>query len=251
MERKFKSKPFYYKIKGEYALFTDPITKGGGEKFTYQIPTYQALKGITEAIYWKPTLIYYVESVKVINKIMTETKGIRTLFKKGNNDLSYYTYLKNVEYLVKVYFEWNLNYSDLKEDRQEIKHEQIFLRSLEKGGRRDIFLGSRECLGYVERITKEEYENSKSYYENENLNFGIMFHSFIYPNEVKEKVKNLQSTFSQIQMKDGEVEFIRPEDCQIRNELGNYQIKEFEYNKSIRSVDFEIVDYKKAGEIGE
>ena len=50
MERKFKSKPFYYKIKGEYALFTDPITKGGGEKFTYQIPTYQALKGITEAI---------------------------------------------------------------------------------------------------------------------------------------------------------------------------------------------------------
>ena len=58
MERKFKSKPFYYRVKGEYALFTDPVTKGGGEKFTYQIPTYQALKGITEAIYWKPTLIY-------------------------------------------------------------------------------------------------------------------------------------------------------------------------------------------------
>ena len=78
-----------------------------------------------------------------------------------------------------------------------------------------------------------------------------MFHSFIYPNEVKEKVKNLQSTFSQIQMRNGEIEFIRPEDCQIRNELGNYQIKEFEYNKSIRSVDLEIVDYKKAGEIVE
>ena len=52
-------------------------------------------------------------------------------------------------------------------------------------------------------------------------------------------------------MKNGEIEFIRPEDCQIRNELGNYQIKEFEYNKSIRSVDLEIVDYKKAGEIVE
>lgn len=61
MERKFQSKPFYYKVKGEYALFTDPVTKGGGEKFTYQVPTYQALKGITEAIYWKPTLILYFQ----------------------------------------------------------------------------------------------------------------------------------------------------------------------------------------------
>lgn len=37
-----------YKVYGRYALFTDPLTKTGGEKFTYQIPTYQALKGITE-----------------------------------------------------------------------------------------------------------------------------------------------------------------------------------------------------------
>lgn len=44
-----------FKVYGRYALFTDPLTKTGGEKYTYQIPTYQALKGICESIYWKPT----------------------------------------------------------------------------------------------------------------------------------------------------------------------------------------------------
>lgn len=35
-----------FKVYGKYALFTDPLTKIGGEKCSYQIPTYQALKGI-------------------------------------------------------------------------------------------------------------------------------------------------------------------------------------------------------------
>ena len=36
-------------VSGRYALFSDPITRVGGEKLTYQVPTYQALKGILEA----------------------------------------------------------------------------------------------------------------------------------------------------------------------------------------------------------
>lgn len=39
-----------YTVFGRYALFTDPLSKTGGEKCSYQIPTYQALKGITESI---------------------------------------------------------------------------------------------------------------------------------------------------------------------------------------------------------
>ena len=53
-----KANSIEYKVYGEYALFTDPLTKTGGEKFSYQVPTYQALKGITESIYWKPTLCW-------------------------------------------------------------------------------------------------------------------------------------------------------------------------------------------------
>ena len=41
------------------------------------IPTYEALKGITESIYWKPTIIWIIDAVRVMNPIQTETKGIR------------------------------------------------------------------------------------------------------------------------------------------------------------------------------
>ena len=63
-----------FKVYGKYALFTDPLTRVGGEKFTYQIPTYQALKGILESIYWKPTIIWKIEKC-VMNPIQTESKG--------------------------------------------------------------------------------------------------------------------------------------------------------------------------------
>lgn len=81
MDKKRNSVEF--KLTGRYALFSDPVTRIGGEKFTYQIPTYQALKGITESIYWKPTFIWYIDAVRVIKKIQTESKGIKTLQMDG------------------------------------------------------------------------------------------------------------------------------------------------------------------------
>ena len=105
---------FEYRVYGKYALFTDPITKTGGEKFTYQIPTYQALKGITESIYWKPTIQHYIDEVRVMNIIRTQSQGIRPIhFNDEKNDLSIYTYLTDVEYEVRGHFEWNENRKDL------------------------------------------------------------------------------------------------------------------------------------------
>ena len=80
------------------ALFSDPITRVGGEKFSYQVPTYQALKGILESVYWKPTFIWVIDAVRIMNKIQTEGKGIRPIKMSGGNDLAYYTYLKDVRY---------------------------------------------------------------------------------------------------------------------------------------------------------
>lgn len=53
------------------------------------------------------------------------------------------------------HFEWNLNRPDLAADRNENKHYFIAKRMLERGGRRDIFLGTRECQGYVEPVSLE------------------------------------------------------------------------------------------------
>jgi CRISPR-associated protein Cas5d len=241
MENIFKSKPFYYRLYGDYALFTDPVTKGGGEKFTYQIPTYQALKGITEQIYWKPTINYFIDSVKVVKKIQTETKGIRTPLKNGTNDLNYYTYLRDVEYLVKFHFEWNFNYPELLDDRNEIKHEQIILRSLSRGGRRDLFLGTRECIGYVEKLKEKEYQSASSYYDGKKLSFGIMFHSFVYPNEAEGKQSDqiLVSNFTDIKMENGEISFVRPEECQIQHNLRNYSFKQFS-KENVKFVEEEL-----------
>ena len=152
-----------YKVYGRYALFTDPLTKTGGEKFTYQIPTYQALKGITESIYWKPTFIWVIDSVRIMNTIQTESKGMRPIKYSGGNDLASYTYLKDVEYHVKAHFEWNENRPELQADRNEDKHYQIAKRMIERGGRRDIFLGTRECQGYVEPCRFKDDMGAVSY----------------------------------------------------------------------------------------
>ena len=66
-------------VYGDYALFTDPITKMGGEKFSYQVPTYQGLKGIVESTYWKPTIMYIIDEVRILNPIQMESKGIRPM----------------------------------------------------------------------------------------------------------------------------------------------------------------------------
>ena len=91
-------------VYGDYALFSDPITRVGGEKSSYQIPTYEALKGILASVYWKPTLIWYIDKVRVLNQIQTESKGVRPIKMSGGNDLAYYTYLKKCAYQVQAHF---------------------------------------------------------------------------------------------------------------------------------------------------
>ncbi len=214
-----KENSIEYRLSGRYALFTDPITKIGGEKNTYHIPTYEALKGITQSIYWKPTIIWIVDKVRIMHKISTESKNIKTLlYSGGGNDLSVYTYLKDVEYQVKAHFEWNLERPDLEKDRNENKHFDIARRSLEKGGRRDIFLGARECQGYVEPCN---FGEGSGFYDNEDLfSYGLMFHGFDYPTEVA--TKKLIARFWQAKMEKGIIEFPRPENCSITREIRDY-----------------------------
>ena len=79
---------------GRYAMFTDPLTRVGGEKCSYHVPTYEALKGIAKSIYWKPTLIWVIDAVRVMKRIRTQTKGTKPLdFSGGGNSLAIYTFL--------------------------------------------------------------------------------------------------------------------------------------------------------------
>ena len=200
-------------VYGRRALFSDPITRVGGEKFSYQIPTYEALRGILESVYWKPTFIWYVDKVRVMNKIQTESLGMRPIKYNDarSNELSYYTYLKDVRYQVRAHFEWNMNESreQLAHDRDEHKHHNIAKRMIKRGGRRDIFLGTRECQGYVEPC---KFGNGESAYDGwGELDFGVMFHGFDYPDDTGED--KLWSRLWRPVMRDGIISFLMPEEC--------------------------------------
>ena len=201
-----------FKVYGKYALFTDPLTKMGGEKCSYHIPTYEALKGIISSVYWKPTIIWVVDKVRVMNRIRTQTRSAKPIEYSGGNSLAIYTYLADVEYQVQAHFEWNLKGEDMAKDRNENKHYFVAKRMIEKGGRRDVFLGARECQGYVEPC---KFGEGKGFYDNYgDLDFDLMFRGFDYPDELGKD--ELWSRFWRTKMKDGKVEFISPEKCSIR-----------------------------------
>ncbi len=216
-----------FEVSGAYGLFSDPVMRVGGEKCTYQVPTYEALKGVLSSAYWKPTLVWYIDAVRVMNQIQTEVKGIRPIKYHGGNDLSYYTYLKNCRYQVRAHFEWNENRPELAGDRNENKHHEIAKRMIEKGGRRDIFLGARECQAYIEPCVFGE--GAGHYDDLAELHFGLQYHGITYADEAysDETRGRMTARFWYPVMKNGVICFPRPEECPLHKPLREMDIKPF------------------------
>lgn len=216
-----------FAVRGRYALFADILTRAGGEKSSYPIPTYEALKGILHSIYWKPTMIWVVDSVRIMNPIRTARKGIRPIKYGGGNDLAYYTYLEDVYYQVRAHFEWNMNRPELETDRNENKHHNIAKRMIERGGRRDIFLGTRECQGYVEPCV---FGESTGAYDNcGTIPYGLMYHGITYADEAVNDDDKGQLTVRLWQpvMVNGAIDFIRPEECELKRHIRKMTVKPF------------------------
>ena len=222
-----------FRLTGNFALFTDPITKTGGEKCSYHIPTYEAIKGILKSIYWKPTIIWYVDRVRVMKPLRTQTKGIKLRkWHESGSDLSIYTYLRDVEYKIEAHFEWNLFREELSKDRIDGKHYAIAKRVLEKGGRQDIFLGVRECQGYVEPC---EFNTGIGAYDSiDELAFGVMFHSFGYPDETGRN--ELSARLWRPVMKRGIISFPRPENVEMVRSIRPMKAKKFALDEDILKV---------------
>lgn len=218
-----------FEVFGDYALFADPIMRLGGEKCTYQIPTYEALKGILSSVYWKPTIIWYIDELRIMNPIRTEVKGIRPIKYNDSsaNDLSYYTYLRDCRYQVRAHFEWNMNRPELAGDRNENKHHNIAKRMIERGGRRDIFLGTRECQGYVEPCVFGD--GVGAFDELDELSFGVMYHGITYPDEAysDETAGMMTVSLWRPVMKNGIIRFPRPSECPIHKPIREMKMKKF------------------------
>lgn len=222
-----------FEVFGDYALFTDPLTKIGGEKLSYSVPTYQAIKGILESVYWKPTIMYIIDELRVMKPIQMESKGVRPIDYGGGNTLANYTYLKDVHYQVKAHFVFNEHRPDLAFDRNEGKHYSILQRSLKAGGRRDIFLGTRECQGYVQPC---EFGSGAGYYDTDERThyLGTMVHGFNYPDETGKN--ELSVRLWPVEMNKGYIRFPKPEECSIVRSVREMEPKSF-HSDSIESAE--------------
>ena len=222
-----------FQVTGRYALFTDPLSKVGGEKCSYHVPTYEALKGIAKSIYWKPTLIWVIDEVRVMKRIRTQTKGVKPLDLGGGNSLAIYTFLADVQYQVRAHFEWNEHRPELSDDRIEAKHHAIVQRMVDRGGRQDVFLGTRDCQGYVQAC--EFGAGAGELDDAGELAFGLMFHGFDYPDETGGT--ELHARFWRPTMVNGVVRFSHPQNCIERRFVRSMSVKPFGLNQNIRPVD--------------
>lgn len=202
-----------FQVSGRYALFSDPITRMGGEKLSYLVPTYQALKGIIESVYWKPSILWIIDEARIMNPIRTESKSIRPIsYDKPKNTLSVYTYLVAPRYQVRAHFIPNPHRTEadlIADGQNEHKHHHIARRMIERGGRRDIFLGTRECQGYVEPCVFGEEESA--YDDRGEIDMGVMVHGFDYPDETGRE--QMAVRLWRAKMINGVIRFPAPDEC--------------------------------------
>jgi len=181
-----KSPPVVFSVRADRALFTRPDLRV--ERLTYPVPTFGAMAGVLRSIYAKPTLYWVPRRVLImkpiryqnimINEVKTTAITKRPFVASERRMQKMQTYLYDVRYIVEAHFEWSGKQPD---DEDLGKHMCIFERSLEVGGRRDVFLGMRECTAIVEPVQgtfNEITEEWQKQHEGLYLNVGVMFHGW-------------------------------------------------------------------------
>lgn len=190
-----QSPPVVFSVRAERALFTRPDLRV--ERFTYPVPTFGALSGVLRSIYAKPSFYWVPRRVLImkpiryqnilINEVKTTAITKRPFVAPERRMQKMQTYLYDVHYIVEAHFEWSGKFPD---DEDLTKHMCIFERSLETGGRRDVFLGMRECTAIAEPLNKailakparERFDDFvkvwRKKHQGFSLNVGYMFHGW-------------------------------------------------------------------------
>ena len=195
---------------GRKALFIDPLTRPGSKKFSYSLPTYEALREILEACCGRPAFRWVIDKVRILKPIRMQSEGMHAAG-PGGGPLSICTYLADVAYQIRAHFEYSLSRAETAGDRDEEK--ALFLKNGEPGpgGRMEVFLGDRECRGYVRPCVFGEGDGA---YDNvDEMDFGLMVHSIGGPDETGRDIWNVH--LWQPKMYFGVISFPRPEECTV------------------------------------
>lgn len=68
-------------VEGRNALFTRPESKA--ERVSYDVPTPSAMRGVLEAIHWKPAILWVVDKIHVLKPIAFENVRRNEVSQKG------------------------------------------------------------------------------------------------------------------------------------------------------------------------
>lgn len=180
---------FDVKITGKKAMFTDPISKIGGEKTSYHIPTRESLKGLIKSVYWKPTFDVVIDKFRVMNEISTHTETLKGIHSNSEGNVIYlYTYLVNVCYHVRFHLEWEEDRKEFEKDRNYAKHSEIMRKHLMGRWHLNPYLGTSECR--IEDIGLYDFDKDNGFYDDISKSFGIMFREYEYPKQHGKQIKN-------------------------------------------------------------
>lgn len=163
--------PYGVKLRvwGPYACFTRPEMKV--ERVSYDVMTPSAARGILEAIYWKPAIVWMVDRIHVLNPIRfdnirrNELAGklppgtIRKAMNDGVSPVETFIeedrqqraamVLRDVSYVIEAHFGFTGS-----EDNNEAKHKEIFMRRAGKGQCfHHPYLGCREFPAHFEPVS--------------------------------------------------------------------------------------------------
>ncbi|MBA4418156.1 MAG: type I-C CRISPR-associated protein Cas5 [Syntrophus sp. (in: bacteria)] len=198
------------KVWGEYACFTRPEMKV--ERVSYDAITPSAARGILEAIYWKPAIVWVIDRIHVLKPILFDNirrnelggklpvGNVKTAMKDGVSPIETFIeedrqqraamVLRDVAYVIEAHFD----FKGL-EDNNPSKHKEIFDRRVLKGQYfHHPYLGCREFPAHFEPVQ----ESPLSVYKGEK-DLGWMLHDIDFES-------NMEARFFRAVMQDGVIE---------------------------------------------
>jgi CRISPR-associated protein Cas5d len=208
------------RIWGDYACFTRPEMKV--ERVSYDLITPSAARGILEAIYWKPSIIWVIDKLHVLKPIKfvnlrrnevgcnLPLGNIKAAMRGESDDLSIFVederqqraamVLKDVEYVIEAHFE-----VIGEEDSNSAKHIEMFRRRAEKGQcYHQPYLGCKEFPAHFALTNGRMPESAVG-----DRDFGWMLHDIDYEHDFTPR-------FFKAAMKNGVVEVPKFESEEVK-----------------------------------
>jgi len=207
------------KVWGDYACFTRPEMKV--ERVSYDVITPSAARGILEAIYWKPSIVWVIDRIHILKPLRfdnlrrNELGGkvplgtVKKAMKNGSTPVEIFIdevnkegkltnrqqraalVLRDVAYVIEAHFEFKGC-----EDNNPGKHKEIFERRAGKGQCfHHPYLGCREFPAFFELIAEEIPPSALT----GERDLGWMLHDIDF-------VNNMEAKFFRAVMRDGVID---------------------------------------------